>query len=493
MPVLFDVLESRLCFSSGQLDPTFGAGGVALSPLTVFPNGSIHGMAVQSDGKIIAAGDIGTGAGSVVGGGPAGEEAEIARFNSDCTLDTSFGNAGRVLLPIANYNTIFNATVLEPDGSILLAGNVEAPNNPNSQILLARYNADGSPDTAFGINGVVEDAVGQSSEADAMAVATSGAIIIAGASTDDILVARYTPSGQLDPSFGTDGVRIQSFVANYLAIYGVAIQQSGNILVGVNPDSQGDSDTDGSLAEFTSGGVLDTRYGKSGFSEFGGYQFTFTCMALQRNGSVVLSGTTSAVGGAMVVAGVLPDGRPDSSYGPTGWKSLVSNGSASAIKALPDGKTVIAGFSATKLGNQFVVVRLNSSGSFDPSFARGGILKSDPGEDDELSAVAVEPDGRIIAGGTFSIAFNPADLPFPYLGETGVIVRYTAGGEYDRSFGAGGETGAGMVDVKASMAQVALQSDGKILVAENGPSLARYLSDGSLDATFGHDGQVFAR
>ena len=173
-------LEERRLFSVGSLDPTFGTGGLVLTNAN---NSAVFSLALQPDGKILAGGDVNNNIGAW-------------RYNSDGTLDTSFGaNGFASSIPGGE-----RALALQPDGKIVVLGDYDDPGTGQFFMKLVRFNSDGSLDTTFGNAGsAVFSIVGYGA---AVAVQSDGKIVAVGqanlASTK-IAVARYLPNGQLVP------------------------------------------------------------------------------------------------------------------------------------------------------------------------------------------------------------------------------------------------------------------------------------------------------
>lgn len=130
---------------AGQLDPTFGSGGKALID---FANNSDYGRAValQADGKIVVVGYSGV--------YPSFNSA-LARLNSDGSLDTTFGNGGTVIAPFSTTDSL-EAVAIQTDGKIVVVGSAAATSGNNgTDVLVARYNCNGTLDTTFGSSGSV--------------------------------------------------------------------------------------------------------------------------------------------------------------------------------------------------------------------------------------------------------------------------------------------------------------------------------------------------
>jgi uncharacterized delta-60 repeat protein len=172
---------------NGSLDPGFGAGGKITAP-----TGSASAVALQSNGKIVAA-----------GGG-------IARYNPNGSPDLGFGTTGKVATPSFEAH----ALVIQPDGKIVVAGRVQTGKQDFTKLGIRRYKPDGSLDASFGAGGKVETGFGAVySEANAVARQSNGMLVVAGDSGNGarFVLARYRKNGSLDPGFGSGGKVLTDF------------------------------------------------------------------------------------------------------------------------------------------------------------------------------------------------------------------------------------------------------------------------------------------
>ncbi|MBV9960201.1 MAG: VCBS repeat-containing protein [Acidobacteria bacterium] len=209
---------------NGTLDTTFGGTGI----VSVDFNGSgdgIFGLALQPDNKIVAAG-ITYGQGSDNNFG-------LARFNPDGSLDTTFDTDGKVVTDFANMSDKGFAVVLQPDGKIIVSGTA----SPQVNIFdfgLARYNTNGSLDTTFGSNGKVTTNFFVGVDiAYAVKVQPNGKIVAAGVSGGGgtaFAVGRYNADGSLDTAFGNSG-KVETFYEGLDEAHAVLIQPDGKIVV----------------------------------------------------------------------------------------------------------------------------------------------------------------------------------------------------------------------------------------------------------------------
>ncbi|MBI5563063.1 MAG: hypothetical protein HY894_09485 [Deltaproteobacteria bacterium] len=192
-------------------------------------------------------------------------------------------------------------------------------------------------------------------------------------------------------------------------------------------------------------------------------------------------------------AGIVTVGELDPSFGTLGKVRTTFGGNndyAYAVAIQPDGKIVVAGNSCVFAPCDFAVVRYNANGSLDASFGVGGKVTTDvgAGDDDYAYAVGIQSDGKILAAGFITTAS----------GWDSAIVRYNSDGSLDTSFGAGGKATL-YIGGDTWVSALAVQSDGKIIAVGGGSNganyditVVRYISNGTLDASFGTGGIVQA-
>ena len=215
----FTVVRLR---ANGRLDSGFGVGGKTTTPVTPGSGDFAEAIALQPDGKILAAGHtFGTGPSQVV----------VARYQSQGAIDTTFGVGGLVTSSASNF---VHAVAVQPDGKIVLFGEYEN----GSGFTLLRYLPTGAPDLSFGTGGAVRTAIGTGSHPWGLALQTDGKLVGAGYSfvpgsvLPDFSVARYLPNGTPDQGFGTAGT-LTTAVGSGTDDFGssIAIQRDQKILV----------------------------------------------------------------------------------------------------------------------------------------------------------------------------------------------------------------------------------------------------------------------
>ncbi|MEU9173928.1 calcium-binding protein [Streptomyces sp. NPDC048420] len=386
-------------------------------------------------------------------------------------LDTSFSGDGKVLTRFADDDQAYDVAV-QPDGKIVSVGSSGDHSVLEGRWALTRHNADGTPDAGFGDGGTVTTPINnmdpdlQWSEANAVALQPDGKIVVAGYSWRGwenccwFTVARYNSDGSLDNGFSGDG-RYFADIAGPTEARDVAIDSAGRIVA----------------AGYTGGQVA----------------------VLRLNG----------------------DGTPDTSFGgdgtvTTGPAGVQEGGDGRALALQSDGKIVVGGQIGSTLFD-FFLIRFNINGDVDTSFDGDGMVRTDFGDYEEVEALAIQADGKIVAAGGNSVAryhpngsldtgfdgdgkvvpsgigawdmtLQPADGRIVLAGGGGqggdfAVQRYNPDGSLDGGFGTGGTATADFGGGDSARG-VALQADGKIVAAgrggpDSGFALARFLGGGS--------------
>ena len=187
--------------STGVLDATFGSGGVVTTDFGT-RNDIAGSVAIQTDGKIVVSGL------SFVGTDRSTEDFALARYGPDGGLDPTFGVGGMILTDFGGESdSALGGVAIQPNGKIVTGGTVNSDASGTiADFGLARYDADGGLDQAFGEGGtVVTNIDDHHAYADSMVLQPDGKIVLGGGSADGLALARYRTDGSLDPAFGTVG------------------------------------------------------------------------------------------------------------------------------------------------------------------------------------------------------------------------------------------------------------------------------------------------
>ncbi|MCP4346072.1 MAG: hypothetical protein GY795_11180 [Desulfobacterales bacterium] len=353
--------------------------------------------------------------------------------------------------------------------------------------------ADGDPDTSFGFKGLVTSTFGTTDDIGYdIVIQPDSKIVVAGESVDhnsekDFALVRYTKSGGLDYYFGDSGKITADFGGND-AGRAVAVQPDGKIVVA------GYSETDGdfALVRYTDNGDLDNTFGIGGkvTASLGNYDMCFD-IAVQPDGKIVATGTSSGSNQDIAVARYNSDGTPDTGFGSDGATVTpigTGDDSGQALILRLDGKIIVTGYSDNGSDKDFAAVQYNTDGTLDTGFGTGGKVTAPIGSGDDLCyAGAIQPDGKIVLAG---YSHNGSDYDF-------AAVRYNSDGSPDTGFGTDGKVTARIGTGDDFAYAVTIQSDGKIVIAgksHNGSdydfATVRFNIDGTPDTEFGTDSRV---
>ncbi len=494
----------------GSLDPTFGTDGKVTTRIGE-GTAQVSALAVQTDGKVIAAGS-------------AGRRFALVRYNPDGSLDTSFGTGGTVTARFdgneASEDTV-QAVALQPNGKIVVAGKtsrlVSGERLPSPSLrdscAIARYNPDGSRDASFGMNGVELTSVGIGSAwVQALALQPDGKLVVSGYSAEGGILIRYNPDGSVDTSFDKNGT-VTSHIGEYGGVgQAIALQTDSKIV------AAGSAGSGFALARYNPDGSLDASFGAGGTVTSpaigNGVDFA-TTLAVQRDGKIVVAGYSAYNPQYdFVMARYNTDGSMDTSFGTDGKVLRDNDSGAVALAIQADSKVVVVKGSPPGTDSDFVVLRYDVNGKPDSGFGSGGTVETNlsvstdtgscetpvppfsgwlrgNGEEEwsssaAASALVLQADGKVVVAGN--------------AGRSVAMARYNPDGSLDSGFGQEGEVTSRIgVNERSGNAvhALALQADRKIVVVgqswngiSNDFALARYNPDGSLDASFGVDGKV---
>lgn len=402
----------------GSLDPAFGGSGAVLTDAAGGSWDYGTAVVIQADGKIVAASRA-----YPVHGVEAG--ANVLRYHPDGSLDTAFGNAGRVAFSYMQTAAMTVSLAIQPDGFILVGGSSYVTDTTNGSTSLAftvvRLRPDGRLDDSFGNGGRVDTAIipGGTSELAAIAVQPDGKIVAAGTadpwySWQMFAAVRYRPDGTLDESFGQGGMATTKVGPLWERVYALALQPDGKILVGGESYTDIPSGMDFAMVRYQPNGTLDGSFGA--------------------NGKV----TTNFTGG----------------------EYLYNSNIIASLALLPDGRIVAAGTAYQDIGSyDFALARYLPDGALDLGFGSGGKVVTDVGwYSDFASELVIQPDGKIIVAGT--VYANADDIG---------LVRYHPDGRLDRTFGVDGKVWTDLLGGSEDGAgAIALQADGRIVVVGHG-------------------------
>ena len=404
------VMTFKLEAAPGDLDSTFGSGGVVT---TLVGNLSAHNaVAVQSDGKIIAVGDTttsdidmalvryetngsldlsfnGTGIVStnfsgydvarcvgiqddgkiLVAGNDGSGDFALARYLTNGSLDLSFGTNGKVITDFFGRVDVAKSLCIQSDGKIILAGYATAYIGSYSFYVfaVARYQENGALDPTFNGNGKVTTPLSISADATAVALQSDGKILLAGTANDgindDFAVVRYQSNGSLDTTFNGTGTLITNLFPNDNFLSSLAIQPDDKIVLGGYTYSSG---TIGvfALARLHSHGAVDTTFGSGGAvtTAVGSTNDFITSIRLQDNGKILAAGSSvnSSANIEVAVVRYQSDGQLDGTFHSDGIVTTdITSGheAAKGVTLQTDGRIVVVGQSLFSGVKRMIVLR----------------------------------------------------------------------------------------------------------------------------------------
>jgi uncharacterized delta-60 repeat protein len=364
-----------------------------------------------------------------------------------------------VTTDFAGNNDWAYAVAIQGDGKIVAAGRADLP---GYDFALVRYNIDGSPDTTFSGDGkITTDFAGSTDGARAVAIQADGKIIAAGltwpSTNYDFALARYNIDGSLDGTFGGDGRVTTDFAGGPDQAFAVAVQGDGKIVTAGLARS---ASTDFALARYNSDGSLDPTFDGDGLvtTDFSGAEDQANAFAIQADGKIVTAGHA-------VVAGTnefaLARYNTDASLDPTfSGDGRVTTGfappfvEATAVAIQEDGRIVTVGFAGSF---DFALARHNTDGSLDATFSGDGtVTTSFFGGSDRAFGMAIQGDGKIVVAG---------DASPPHLAGDFALARYNSDGSLDAGFGGDGRVTIDFAGNNDEALAMAIQADGKILAA----------------------------
>lgn len=454
---LVERLEQRDLLAAGDPDASYGDNGQTITEFhdSRYWSNIARATVVQSDGRVIVAGGT-----------------TIARYESDGSLDASFGSAGRVLFPHD-----VRAVTVQADGKVVVAGGTDLESSVD--LLISRFNSDGQLDNGWGSDGIVNIDLGTDDEiAYSLLIDAAGRVIVGGKSAANLALVRLQTDGTLDQSFDGERKLAIKFSDNH-RVQSLALQPNGRLIAvggyGLDNDGRDHSmfamrvNTNGSVdASFADDGIAYVNTVASLSSEEEAYG-----VLIQPDNKIVFSGAASAtVGERTSTVRLNGDGTLDTSFGENGI-AVRNHGSrvlGGGPMLLADGSFVIT--------SEREVLRYSSTGILDSRFGSGGVL--DIGG--TIYSARLQADGKFLIGGTF-------------LGEFG-LKRFMPDGQLDVSFSL---DGMALIPIGPSTdvaTDSVLQRDGKLVVvgsSQRGLAVARYASSGQLDTTFAGDGTAVFR
>ena len=368
--------------TDGDMDLGFGVGGLVVSEIRC----EVQDIAVQSDGKIVLAGN---------GFSNFSDKNNfmLIRYNANGDLDSSFGASGIASINIDGSPAHLTNIVIQSDGRTILSGRTQQVH------ALVRCQEDGSLDGAFGVGGILATGLNVDDCENPVGVHTTGTAIVAGCSGQELVLLAYDAQGNPEATFGTDGVVVFDMAAE-VNMADLRILPDRRFVVA------GSVDGDAFVARFLEDGSADSMFGNSGIAVVNvDGDFMAAKILDQPDGMLVLTGfLREGFDATFAMMRYEIDGSLDETFGTGGivrepdveQTGLFDWVGDPAVQL--DGKILVAG-----VGNMvFSVFRYTADGTTDMDFGTQGVVLTDlasTGGWDHARAIGLQPDGKIVVAG----------------------------------------------------------------------------------------------
>jgi uncharacterized delta-60 repeat protein len=422
LSLVFVFFFSNLAIAQfGTLDTSFDGDGKVLTEFQNY-NSAVHSIAIQSDNKIIAAGSVYNHSNY--------SQLALSRYNVDGSLDETFGTAGKVVSNFEELQMDMTSIVIQPDGKIL-GGGIIYNNYVDSQFILTRYLPNGMPDISFGDDGkLLENSV----IVKEILLQPDGKIVAAGFTLDpspirDLIVFRYNPDGTKDISFGTGGIVITSVGPKDFA-NAVALQPDGKIVIAGSVYTEYISDY--LVARYLPNGTPDMTFGLNGVAVIDhSANDEISAIKIQPDGKLIFTGYSAGENESFSLVRLMPNGDLDPGFGSNSDGILCGPGAlmGKRIELQPDGKIVIAGAHAQGGNYNISISRFENNGNLDETFGEDGVITTPFSTTCQANALLLQPDGKIVIGGEAGLtggSYNPDFALARYISGTELAVNENA-------------------------------------------------------------------
>lgn len=409
---------SKTIFSqAGMLDPDFGEDGIVTRSIGPY-NDEANAMTIQPDGKIIIAGFSSSGTDT---------DFALARFNSDGTIDYSFGVDGYSILNLGYFYEIITDIALQTDGKIIVGGDTH--NDANYDFAIVRFNTNGIIDSTFGVDGIQSVDFGSEDGIRGIVIQEDDKIIAVGSALNgpmlDFAVARFTANGFPDNSFDGDGKLLTDLQGGNDTAFDVEVQADGKIVVVGQSQNEIDYYDDFAIVRYKTDGTLDSTFNSNGIvikAISDDYDYA-TCVNLQTDQKILAAGRSNSGFSDydFAVLRINPDGTIDETFNEVGFKVDGKSGDreeANAMTIQQDGKILLGG--GVELDSDFdmELLRFNTDGTEDFAFgASSSVITSINPYEDHITELQMTSEGKILAAG---YTFNGESTDF-------ALVRYLSG------------------------------------------------------------------
>lgn len=396
----------------------------------------------------------------------------ISSINSiaqDGSLDQTFGVGGKVTTRVASYQAEAQSLVVQKDGKIVVVGYRE---NLDNDIVIVRYNENGSLDTTFDHDGIVTTTVFryQYCKAYSIVLQTDGKLLVSGFSSFGnnliIVLLRYNINGSLDTSFNHSGIVTLAIGSYSTHIYSMALQRDGKIVV-TGDTHTSINDMDVLVVRFNIDGTLDKSFDTDGIviTDIGNFIDICHSIVIQEDGKILVAANKFADLNVSLIVMLRynSNGSLDTTFDHDGM--LNTNIGFGGIPWTPSNITMVQNdqkiilLGKREIGNDAynLLVRYHANGSIDSTFGVDGYVVSavrETGYRENFYALNLQRDGKILAVGrriVDTIGFF-------------LIIRYNKNGSIDESFGEEGKAITNFGNAYELVRAAAIQNDDKIIL-----------------------------
>lgn len=478
---------------NGTPDPDFGNNGQAR--VNVSAGDALEVMELQKDKKIVLSGTIGEAVYFRSG-------LAVARLLPDGKLDNTFNQTGIATVNFDSYNHLLRNVIVDENGGITIAGALQGP---VIGLTFARFNSDGSLDMSFGDGGKKLIGFNNSAYLDINSgiLTNSGALVYAGfyysfanfyLAPFDYLLLRMNANGQPDEQFGAKGLVTNYFPGKSSSVSLPVQSSNGDLLL--KYFAYGTEVKDG-LVHLHPNGTPDQNFGEQGLLKKQLNVYGFLTYGYLPDGRIVTfedGGIQLPATSGIYMNRFTKDGKPDLSFGNNGQKVIVSQPDGgttfNGLFVQPDGRILITGTTySSNHPQQGFLMRLDADGNADEQFGTGGKVFFDTNDRHEYPLEPmVQPDGKILVKGIFFVGYDG-------INDYSFIKRFEPGGKLDESFG---NKGVVLTEKPGTINKLFLRSDDKLVATVVSKDsnrvttnlLLRYNLDGTLDKEFGQKGSV---
>jgi uncharacterized delta-60 repeat protein len=389
--------------SDGSLDSTFNGTGAVTTVLSGLLKPSDYGQSViqQANGRLVVAGNSFNGA---------NEDFGLVRYNQDGSLDVTFNETGIVTTSVGTGNDKCYSVIQQADGKLVVSGTSYTGSNPD--FALVRYESDGSLDTSFGVNGKVVTPIGTGSDFGQSVIELSdGKLLMVGYSEYVFVLVRYNDDGSLDTTFDGDGKLFAGITTYPAASYGLSVLQQTDDKIVVAGYAKTSGNDDLAIARYNLDGSFDTSFSGDGklTMPIGSSNEAAAAVIQQADGKLVMGGYSYNAGNVhFALVRLNTDGAMDTTFSSDG-KLVTSvsalNDQAFSVIQQSDGKLVLAGYGNSGKFNYMALARYHSESDTDDDGVPDSV-DALPADDTE----SVDTDGDMTGDNADTDDDNDGDL-----------------------------------------------------------------------------------